>query len=365
MAVTVRTVSCSVTFNGNLLTDVLEARGEISADGGWPSCSVFLTAKPTSGNEEDDLIVDAGAGNNTRRFTGKVRRFRPSAFPKGIEMAAVGTLAYAAEWSPADDILFDEVFPSGATDQDIIKHALDQVPQISYTGSEIDGTSTVMGTEAEDAFVWKAGTSAWNRIQAIDRATLYRTYQTRDGSIKRVLMIGHPNSSQDFTLAELDVLEGTTGDRDTERTRNAVLVFGYDYGYGDGPALGVAYGSNSFQGDGSNPNTRYPEKFSSEYYETGLDPDGNALGFAGLDADAFAAQLLPDVNKEFVEADVQSWRDDTHGPGMTCLLDLLVRMAIGEKLWVQRYAWRVSDGWYSQYGLSGGGIQSSYSTPEV
>src|SRR5262245_32433167 len=114
---TVRTVSLTVTFAGVTLTNVLGARGEVSADGGWPTCSVFVTAKPGTGNEEDTLTVIAGAGNNVTRFTGRVRRFRPSGYPKSIEMVATGTLAYANEWAQSEDVEFDETFPSGATDQ--------------------------------------------------------------------------------------------------------------------------------------------------------------------------------------------------------------------------------------------------------
>ena len=60
MAVTVRTLSKTVVFNSVTLTDVISARGQVSADGGWPTCSVFLTAKAASGNEESTLVVTAG-----------------------------------------------------------------------------------------------------------------------------------------------------------------------------------------------------------------------------------------------------------------------------------------------------------------
>src|SRR5437016_11970059 len=100
MAVTVRTISLTATFAGVTLTDVLEARGQVVVDTGWPTCSVFVTAKPATGNEEDTLTVVAGAGNNVTRFTGKVRQFKSTAFPKGIELVGMGSLAYAADWAP-------------------------------------------------------------------------------------------------------------------------------------------------------------------------------------------------------------------------------------------------------------------------
>lgn len=373
---TIRQVLNTVTFAGVELANVLSARGEVIVDRGWPTCSVLVTAKPAVGNEEDTLTVVAGAGNNVTRFTGRLRRFRPSAFPKAIEMVCAGTLAYAAEWSPAtlfrfglpDGTVYPDgsvgFFPSGATDQQLVQFALDQVPGVSYSSANIDGLGTVLGLTMRTAFDWKAGTSAWTYIQQVDRATLYRTYQTRDGTIRRVKMIGHPDATPDFTLAPADMLNGVSGDRDTERTRNAVLVQGYNYGAT--AAIGTAFGSNDFQGDGTDPATRHPSSFQSELIEDGNTIIDTPLGFTGLNAQTIADQILPDVNKEFVEASIPSWRDDTHGPGMTCLVDALERLAIGEPMWVVRHAWEVGDnGWQATYSLTGGGLPQTNPAPPV
>lgn len=383
MPVTVRQVSLAVTFASVGLTNVTGARGQVRADGGWPTCSVFVPTKPATGNEEDPLAVVAGAGNNVTRFTGRVRGFRSTAFPPGIEMVGMGTLGYAAEWSPGavplgdtgGDILFDDVFPHGATDQQLVMDALDHVPQLgpsSYSSGDIDGTGITLGLEAPEAFDWKVGTSAWSRIQKIDQATQYRTYQTQDGTIRRVQMIGHPHTTtggtQDFTLAPEDLLEGSTGNRDTKRTRNAVTVTGHDYGDGLGAVANLdgTFGTNTPQGDGSDPTTRYTEEFSSDLIESGTDEDGTPDGRSGLNASDIAALILPDVNKEFVEAEVDSWRDDTHGPGLTCLLDTLALLAIGESMWVAGYGWEAGDnGWQSHYSLTGGGLEQTYSPPDV
>jgi len=349
----VRHVTCVVHFAGMMLTDVIGARGQVVADAGWPTCSVFCTAKPEDGNEEDDLDVIAGAGTNETRFTGKVRRFRPSGFPKSIELVATGTLAYANEWSPAETLLFDEEFPSGATDQQLVAWALGFVPGISYTAGDIGGTGTVLGLSEPAAFDWEAGQTAWNYIQRLDRATLYRTFQASDGTIWRTQMIGHPSSTPDFTLGPADVLDGATASRDTERTRNYVRVTGYQ-----GLAWGAASGANDFQGPGDVAATRHVEEFSSDLIESGVDEEtGDWDGEDGLRADQIAAAILPDVNKEFVEASVPSWRDDLNGPGQTCLLDMLARLAVGEPMWVQSYSWEVGDqGWIATYGMTGGGL---------
>ena len=355
-----------VTFAGVELADVLSARGQVSADGGWPTCSVFVTVKPTVGNEEDTISVTAGTSNIGVRFVGRVRRFRPSAFPKSMEMLAMGTLAYAAEWAPSEDIFFDEVFPSGATDQAIVQWALHFVPGVTYTSGNIGGTGTTLGVSAPEAFDWSAGTSAWSYVQQLDRATQYRTYQTHDGTIRRVQMIGHPSSeTPQFTLANEDVLDGSSASRNTEQTRNAALVRGHDYGDGTGPVLGAAYSAN-IRGDGSDPATRFPEEFSSNLIEDGNDEDGVPVGEHGLNAQAIAEVILSDVDKEFVEASIRTWRDDLHGPGMTCTLDTLDRLAINEIMWVQDYAWEVSDqGWMATYGLTGGGLPQDYTPPPV
>src|SRR5262245_7844157 len=242
MAATVRTVSLEVTIASTVLSEVFGARGEVAADSGWPTCSVFVKEYPHVNNDPDDdpldeeetITVVAGAGNDVTRFTGRVRHFRPSPFPKAIEIQASGTLAYAAEWSPSEDLIFEDEWPSGATDQQLVAWALGFVPGVSYVGANIGGTSTTLGTEAPEAFDWTAGTSAWAYVQNLDRATLYRTYQARDGTIYRVRMIGHPDETEDFTLANQDILDGSSAGRDTQQTRNYVRVVGHDYGDGNG-----------------------------------------------------------------------------------------------------------------------------------
>jgi hypothetical protein len=42
---------------------------------------------------------------------------------------------------------------------------------------------------------------------------------------------------------------------------------------------------------------------------------------------------------------------------------MLTRMAIGESMWVWRYAWEIEDGWTSHYSLSGGGVEQTYTAP--
>jgi len=358
MTTTVRALSCSVTFNAVSLTDVIQARGQIVADTGWPTCSVFVTAKPGSGEEDAALSVTAGAGNNVTRFTGVLREFRSVGFPKSIELVCSGTLAYAEDWAPHEDLVYvsgsgflsaDSNDMDPATDQVLVRAILDATPNVTYTSGDIAGTGITLGSEAPDAFTWKAGVSAWRMIQQLDRATLYRTYQDRNGAIKRVQMVGHPSGSPSFTLADDDVLDGSTGTRETTRTRNGVLVTGHDYGKGLGPVQATRTGS--FHGWA----TRW-DKFSSDMIESGEDPPGTPDGLGGLQAGDIADAVLDDVLKEFVEASVPTWRDDTIEPGVTMLLDCLNRLAIGENLWVQGYSWEVTDNWTATLTLSGGGI---------
>ena len=117
--------------------------------------------------------------------------------------------------------------------------ALGIVPGVTLHAGNIGGTGITLGVAASEAFNWRAGVSAWPYIQQLDRATLYRTYQPHDGTIYRVQMIGHPNLTPEFTLANEDMLEGSTASRNTEQTRNAAAVRGHDYGDGAGPVLGT------------------------------------------------------------------------------------------------------------------------------
>jgi hypothetical protein len=364
---TVRHVTCTVTFAGEVLTDVLSARGQVVADAGWPTCSVFVTHKPETGNEEDGIQVVAGAGTDVIRFQGRVRRFQPSAFPKAIEIVAKGELAYANEWSPAEDIEFEEFFPGGAADADLVMWALSKVPGVTFVPGDIAGSGKTLGLEVPEQFDWPAGRTAWSYIRALDRASLYRTYQDHVGAIRRVKMIGYPNSTPDFTLGPADMLDGASGTRDTEQTKNYVVVEGWDYQGDTGPALGIAFGANDFQGPGDDPATRHAEMFQSNLIEDGNDEDGVALGFNGLNAQELADEIILDVNKEFVEAQIPSWRDDLHGPGMTVLLEgTQSRLAVEGPMWVAAYAWEVGDnGWTCDYQLTGGGLPVGYEAPRV
>jgi len=349
MAITIRNVSLSATLAGEPLENIISARGEIVADSGWQNCSVYVTEKPgeAAGLQEAPLTVTAGAGNNIVRFTGVVRRYRPSAFPKGVEIQAQGYLAYADEWAPSEDIFFDEEFPAGAHDEAIVAWALDHVPNVTYNAADLEGWGAVMGTIAPEAFDWKAGMSAWSYIKQIDRATLFRTFQTADGTIRRSLMVGHPNDTPDFTITDAHVLDGATLTRDTQRTRNYAHVLGYSFGPDD-QVEGTAAGSNPIQGPGDVEATCHAEEFSSNLIE---DPPG-------VDAGLVATWVLSDVNKQFVEASVPTWLDGTHEPGMTVFLACAERLLTNEPLWLARYAWEVGEdgGWIATYGLTGGGL---------
>jgi hypothetical protein len=373
MPTTIRNLSLGVSFNGNSLTGsggftaepagtgyTLSARGQITADTGWPTCSVFVSAKPASGEEDATLTVDAGAGNNVRRFTGVLREFRTSGFPKALELVGTGTLAYADDWAPSVDMIYDPSVPGwieyplainpapvgffGVTDQVLVRGVLDVVPNITFTSGDIGGTGISLGEVAPLAFVWKAGTSAWRYIQQVDQVTRYRTYQDRNGAIKRVQMVGHPSGSPSFTLDDDDVLDTAQGSRDTTRTRNGVSVTGYDYGNAGGPISATAEGS--FHGW----ETRW------EYFASPMIEQSATVTLSGINADTLAAAVLTDVLKEYVNATVPTWRDDTCEPGQTILLDCLNRLAIGENMWVQGYAWEVTDNFTATLTLSGGGV---------
>ena len=359
MAVTLRSVSISATLAGEPLDNIIGARGSIVADSGWQNCSVFVTEKPgdAAGLQEAPLVVTAGAGNNVVRFTGVVRRYRPNAFPKSVEIIAQGNLVYADEWAPSEDIIFEDEFPRGAHDEAIVAWALDHVPNITYDSANLDGWGAIMGAEAPDAFTWRAGQSAWNYIKQIDRASLFRTFQAADGTIRRALMVGHPNETPDFTISPEHILDGATLTRDTQRTRNYVKVLGYQYDQFS-QVQGEAWGSNPIQGPGDVAATRHAEEFSSNLIELGVDEDGGAIGTYGVDAQLVATWVLSDVNKAFVEASIPTWLDGTHEPGMTVFLAAADRLLANEPLWLARYDWEVGDnsGWTATYGLTGGGL---------
>lgn len=371
MAVIVRRLFGQAVFDGVILTNMLAARGSMTADGGWPTCSVYCEAKPAAGNEEDELTVSAGAGTNLTRFVGVVRTFRTSAFPRSVELLGMGTLAYADEWAPDEDIVFETIFPDGGLDVDVIQWALSlvKIPAgvagYAYAPT-FQGRPQLLGTQggAPKAFDWKAGTPAWRYVEQIDRATLFRTWQRFDGLLERSKMLGRPGGTPTLTLDPSTMYDGARGERDTTRTRNFVRVLGYDHAERTGPVSNGdgTWGANDFQGGGDDPATRHPEVFTSDLIESGLDFVAGAWvwdGMPGLRADELAAEIILDVNKEFVEASVPSYVDGRYAPGETVLLDALERLHIGEPMWLRGYGWEIGDGGFrSSFELQGGGIDS-------
>ena len=181
---------------------------------------------------------------------------------------------------PTTDLLFDEEFPSGATDQALVAWALGFVPGISYVGRQYRrhghharhrgargvrlarrrlGLAVRPAARPGHALPHLSGSGRDDLPRADDRPSLEHHHQLYAGDR------GHPRG--------LDGLAEHRADSGTPPLSAATTTATVSV-----PMLGTAYGINDFQGDGATAATRHPEHFSSDLIEDGNDEDGTPLG---------------------------------------------------------------------------------------
>jgi hypothetical protein len=78
--------------------------------------------------------------------------------------------------------LLDDLTGGPATDQDIVAAVLTKAG-VSFSGGNIGGTGQLLGTVADDAFMWRVGQSALDYIDAVDKSA---RSPIRAGSIARL-----------------------------------------------------------------------------------------------------------------------------------------------------------------------------------
>jgi hypothetical protein len=195
----VRTPYLSVTLKGQTLTNVLAARVSLGFDLAVSEATVTLATVPTTGSHYDPVTISMGAGNNNvLRFTGILREFDYSLFPRSVTLVCRGNLSRAADVrpSPLDQTaawriaglpglyLSDATTQTGtsvagfmgaarAWDQDVALTLLSKVPGLgTFSPTTIGGTSTDLGNLPPDATVWGLDESVLSYIQKLDAVSL-------------------------------------------------------------------------------------------------------------------------------------------------------------------------------------------------
>jgi hypothetical protein len=366
----VRTPVASVTWAGNLLTQITSISVTNGLDQRVAECRVAMPVKPGSGGHLDSLVITAGASGGTSRtiFDGFSVQGEYQLWPRQFVLIGRGQLYKALtyvnfEGATQDGgpggLLLDDLTGGPATDQDIVQAVLDKAG-VSYSSGNIGGTGTLLGTQADEAFMWRIGQSALDYIDSIDKISavadpgaFYRTYETVGGVIHRSLVGGRPRSTANATYTEGENISAGSSTRSVLDLYNYVAVSGYDYGDGSGPVQFVLPGSNDFQ-DSSHPHTY---SFASQMIER----ETIAESGDGMSCEEVATALSADVNREAVRIQgLETPLDDAVGPGATLLVQgpggAAVRLGVGEKLWLQSITITPFPAYKQSYTCLGGGL---------
>ncbi len=256
--------------------------------------------------------------------------------------------------------LTDLLNGASPTDQNIVLSILNTVPGLNVNAADIGGTGRIFGTVNAREFAWPPYRSALEMIQQFDQVCLgYRTYETLGGRIVRSQIFGYPNAgpAQTQFTEGLDIWEGR-GTRTVEPLINAVYVEGAAVPQA---GAGLIYGFIQ----GANPLQPLPvvEQFSSSWIEgpssTGdpNDPSGISSPGQPLNAIDVALWKLSERNRELVNIQFTTFRDDLLLPGITIAVNSPL-MAVQEPVWLQRVEIRMTSNpvlfQQTLYGIGGG-----------
>jgi hypothetical protein len=387
----VRDISLQVMAPGStVIPNVLGCRISYGFDVRVSECRITTPVKPSC-TYDDELTVVAGVigSNVVTRFVGLVRDFQYQNGAAQVVTMARGYLTRAVEYELGEDtvdpafiglggLILDDLLgtPTGTASQ-IVQAVLTRA-NVPYVAADIGSTTAIYGESDPIPFLWHSGgvplhqiynveeqgesaMSYIERYDAIDASYSggstggrYRTYETLAGQVRRDLIGGRPSGTPDFTLTgEVDILDGHF-QRSIVNTRNYFVVKGHDAGAGNGPYSFALQQSNPFQP----ATTKHTYMFSSDMIERGDSADpGN-----GMTCEIECGALSTEYNREIVSGWLETFRDDSFGPGQTHLVQgapggLVGQLGVAENLWLQSLEISVDNrGFTQRLTYIGGGV---------
>jgi hypothetical protein len=267
--------------------------------------------------------------------------------------------------------------PTGTASQ-IVQAVLTKA-NVPFSAANIGSTATVYGGGVDAlAFLWHSGglpiismplaqeqgESALSYIERYDlidayyvsgsNGGRYRTYETLAGDVRRDPIGGRPTGTPAYTLTgEIDILDGHF-ERSIQNTRNYFVVKGHDAGKGNGPYFFALAQSNPFQP----PGTKHTMAFFSEMIEKDADADPGT----GMSCEMVANALAVEYNREIVTGWLETFRDDSFGPGQIHLVQgapggLVGQLGVAEPLWCQSLEISIDNrGFTQRLTYIGGGV---------
>lgn len=306
----------------------------------------------------------------TQYFQGNIFIGQPGFILNGLAIAATPLFNVTDEVTGNSVNGYYSGDTTNSTDSRIVYAILNAVPGLSVDPANIrgtiylpaySGTGALIVTSQFSAF-WPPYRSAWDQIQLFDQAFIgYRTYEGCGGTIYRRQILGYPTGDAVTTFTEGIDIWDAHGMRTVEELCNAAYVEGGGDQFNAGGQFAYAYvtSNNPFQGDGQTSpvvdQTRSPFIETSDLINstaTGPNPVAN-----GLNADDVANWRLSERNRELVNVQLTTFRDDVLNIGTSIAVNI-PHAAVTEPVWIQRVEIRISNQpvLFQQtiYGLGGG-----------
>lgn len=330
-----------VVFSGNALDNVSSFRWSLGYDQTAGEATVVCPTTPGGGSFFDDVSIIVGG---TTRWSGVLYQFERNLYPRSVSLIAKGRMQLLADFKLQEEFSREEKglhleellgSPTG-TDEQIVSAVLDYVG-VSTNGGSINGTGTVLGSIAPEAFIWLATDSALSYIQKIDAISLgYRTFESAAGAIYRTQITTVPSGGADYTFTEGEDIVQATSNRSVQDAYGAVRIGGYSVGdYADPRVWSATSGITS------------DRTFS--WNNEMIERRANSSPGSGVSCEAIADYWLNELDHEIIKVTMTTPRDDVYGPGQIHRVDAPDRLSIGGTFFVQRCDGELrSDGAFSQ-----------------
>ena len=276
----------------------------------------------------------------TVRFAGYVVPIDNDLYPIANVLHCKGRL-YRAAFVRNQTVLGTDYAPPGGpfiSDQQMVQNVLTACG-VPFTAGLIGGTGKSLGSEwlnladplTPSPFTWGEDQAGLDFIEQLDAASVpdsgagrYRTVESLDGTIHRILFATVPNATADFSFAEgVDVLEARIS-RDPTGAANRVMVSGAPNGLGGT----IPNEPGVFRSTKGSPTAPYlpsglpngPDGYPSvttAFSSPLLEKEAIADTGAVLACEAVATFLLAEYNCVLDTLEFSTPRDDLLGPGQT------------------------------------------------
>lgn len=288
------------------------------------SASVEVAAVPAASDFRQELEIWLGwNGFTISTFKGYIEDDGRGYFPFANTIRAAGFNKRTQAKYP------DAVTYSSQTDTAIVD---DLLSRAGITNRSVDGAGTTLGTVQAVALL--AGTPTWDLINQIDQVFGYRTFDTSDGFVRRMLISGLPAETAAFTFTEgTNILSIERRQGNVDDINNRVNVYGLPQATITWPTTRQAINALV-----PNPPQYIAFDFRSDLVET------------TSVASTVAQRLMAEVNGIPDEITLETWGHPFIQPGMTVgITSAQVGLSTQTNYWVKHVTHQIdANGFYTR-----------------